>query len=333
MNMAKISITDELLNGYLANTATPDQQEAVEAWYLQSEENRKRLEQYYFLTQLNTCTQAAAHVDAERSLRELHTRIRRRKSFGMIRPMRRFAAAVAVILIFAGGWWGAERMVAGFSPAFTIHTDAGERTHATLPDGTQVWLNSCTELTYSSPLLGGERRVELRGEAYFEVTKNRPRIFVVRSEGLRTEVLGTRFNIRANADDPAVTATLFEGSIRATACRDGHCDHLLLKPGQQVSLDHLSGRMTLSEADVDHRIDWLNNSLRFRQQTLREIVRELERHYNVTITIEDDSLAEKRFSGEFDATSGIRQILSVLQLAGKFSYRMSGSQIILSAQP
>lgn len=300
---------------------------------MQSEENRDRLAEYYLLTQLNDCVQVSRSVNVEHSLQELQTRIRRRTVFGSGRLVRRIAGIAAAVLLVVGGWWGAERVADGFSPTFTIQTNAGERTQVTLPDGTKVWLNSCTELSYSAPLLGGERRVELQGEAYFEVTKSRPRVFVVRSGGLRTEVLGTRFNIRANADNPTITATLLEGSIRAGGYRDGNYEYLFLKPGQQVVYNQRSGQMTLCDVDDDDsRIDWLNNCLRFRQQALREIARELERHYNVTITIEDDSLAEKHFSGEFDASSSIHQILSVLQVAGKFSCRVSGSQIILSPQ-
>ena len=333
-NMSDMPITDELLTSYLDGTATSAQQQAVEAWYLADGEHAKQLENYYLLTCLNDCARVSRKVDVERSLRELQRRIRRRSMFGSVRIWHQVAAVAAVLLLMVGGWWGATRVAESFSPAFTVATAAGERTQVTLPDGTKVWLNSCTELTYSSPLLGRERRVELQGEAYFEVTKSRPRHFVVRSEGLRTEVLGTRFNVRANPDDTSVTATLLEGSICASSYDKDNGDRLILTSGQQVTLDRKSGKMTFCEVDDDdNRIDWLNNCLSFRQQTLREITRELERLYNVTITIEGEELAEKRFSGEFDASKGIQQVLAVLQMAGKFSCRTSGSQLILYPQP
>lgn len=326
-----MNVTDELINAYLDDTATPAQRQAVEAWYDASDENRRRLEEYYFIHSMSDCLRTARRVDVERSLHALHER-RRRRTFRLRPLVRRIAAAAAVLAVLGGGYLAADRAVERFSPAFTVNTDVGERTQVTLPDGTKVWLNSCTRLTYSSPLMGGERRVELQGEAYFEVTKSRPRSFVVRSEGLRTEVLGTRFNIRANADDPTVTAILLEGSIEASSVHDGA--RLRLAPGEEVTLDRGSGRMTLRRVEDDRRdVDWLNNNLRFRQQTLREIVRELERHYNVSIRIEDDALAEKRFSGEFDAAGNIREILSVLQMAGRFAYRTDGSQIVLSSLP
>lgn len=328
-------IDETLLAAYLRNETTSEENSRVEEWMATSEENRRQAEDLYYMLFTYDRMTAYESVDLDRSYAQLTRRIHKRR-FGMLR---RHAAAIASMAALVAVAIVSLVLVGNISDRLAtplvVATDMGERSHVTLPDGTKVWMNSCSRLEYSAAYFSSERRVKLSGEAYFEVAKDTSTPFIVHSNGLRTKVLGTRFNIRANDNDHFVTETLFEGSVHvssASADTKSRCG-ITMRPAQQLVFNTITGSMTLSDcADTQQALCWVEGRLHFEQTPLQEIVRELERHYNITISILDPSLGDERFTAEFRSADGIYEILSVLRLTGKFSYRTSNNRIEIFSQ-
>ena len=215
----------------------------------------------------------------------------------------------------------------------TIRIPAGQRAQMDLPDGSIVWLNSQTTLTYDENFGKKDRKVTLDGEAYFEVEHDRRAPFVVSTNGLDIEVLGTRFNIRNDDNEHRVTTVLLEGAVKAYASGREQAS-VRLHPAQQLVFDTRTHAMRLTDCpSAERSINWIDGRFCFEHDTFGEIVAELKRYYNVDIRFMDNRLRDMRFSGNFRVEDGIYHIMSVLQLTYKFNYRIAGNDIELYANP
>jgi ferric-dicitrate binding protein FerR (iron transport regulator) len=158
--------------------------------------------------------------------------------------------------------------------------------------------------------------------------KNAP--FIVNSRKLTTTVLGTKFNIRANEDDAYITTTLLEGSIVVSETDALDSKSIILKPDQQLKYDYNTGNSVILEcpSSKDY-ISWIDNKLYFENTKLSEIVKDLERHYNVNFTFASEKIKGETFTCDFDSNESIHQILSVLKLTEKLDYTINGKMITL----
>jgi ferric-dicitrate binding protein FerR (iron transport regulator) len=245
------------------------------------------------------------------------------------------AAAVAVVLLvvaYASFRQGSNLVKSRFAD-ITIEAPWGSRTRTVLPDGTVVWLNAGTRLTYSQGFGVNNRRVTLAGEGYFEVTHRAEQPFDVHTDELSVEVLGTKFNFRNYADDDEVTVSLIEGKIKV----DNHLaqnDAAILLPDERALLNKKSRRMKLTRVNARNNAEWVNGNLFFVEVLLPDIVHELERSYDVHITIADSTLHELRFYAQFiRKEQPIGEVMKLLSSTGKLTYRIDGKQITLNASP
>lgn len=327
--MTRQTIDETVLIAYLKGELDAEAAAAVESWYDASAENRKQLGQIYHILYINDRINAAADFDTEGSLLRLKARMHSRSRRSMMLRIAKWsaAAAAACILLFSGTMF-TYRLSESLSRPLTVSTQLGERSQIVLPDGSKVWLNSCSSITYSSPLFTRERRVEMNGEAYFVVQKDRHAPFVVCSNGLDIEVLGTRFNVRNDDELRRITTVLLEGSIEAGAA--GGEASVRLRPSQQMIFNTDTKEMLVSECcSVERSINWIDGKFRFDRNTFSEIVTELQRYYNVDIHFADSDLRDERFSGDFRVEDGIYHILSILQLTNKFDYEIDHNDIRL----
>ena len=220
------------------------------------------------------------------------------------------------------------------NPARAFHYPKPKKVSANvLPDGTKVWLNSSSSVEYVAPFFSRQRRVKMEGEAYFEVEHDRRAPFVVSTNGLDIEVLGTRFNIRNDDNEHRVTTVLLEGAVKAYASGREQAS-VRLHPAQQLVFDTRTHAMRLTDCpSAERSINWIDGRFCFEHDTFGEIVAELKRYYNVDIRFMDNRLRDMRFSGNFRVEDGIYHIMSVLQLTYKFNYRIAGNDIELYANP
>lgn len=183
-----------------------------------------------------------------------------------------------------------------------------------LSDGSIVFLNAASSLRYPVSFNGNERRVEIQGEAYFEVTKDPKKKFIVSSGGITTEVLGTHFNVNTYPDESTMKVTLLEGSVKVS----GGLSKLVIRPGDQVAFT--KGVMQLNQSvDVDQVMAWKNGLFNFKDADLPTVLRQLERWYDIQVVYEGRP-EEYRFQGEIQRSLNLSQVLSVLiQMEVKFT--------------
>ena len=325
--MANFEIDEEVLVAFLKGELDAAQAAAVEAWYDRSAANRRMLGQVYYILYVSDRINDAAGIDVERSLRQF----KRRTHAGRRIPLRRVAVRIAAVLL-AGGFTTVSLSKRLAQPV-TVVTQLGERSQVVLPDGTKVWLNSSSSVEYVAPFFSRQRRVKMEGEAYFEVEHDRRAPFVVSTNGLDIEVLGTRFNIRNDDNEHRVTTVLLEGAVKAYASGREQAS-VRLHPAQQLVFDTRTHAMRLTDCpSAERSINWIDGRFCFEHDTFGEIVAELKRYYNVDIRFMDTRLRDMRFSGNFRVEDGIYHIMSVLQLTYKFNYRIAGNDIELYANP
>lgn len=209
----------------------------------------------------------------------------------------------------------------------TIETPRGGQYQVRLPDGTHVWLNSSSSLTYPAVFAAHDRTVELHGEAYFEVAKDKARPFRVNSGIQQLKVLGTHFNVSAYADDADVKTTLLEGAVQVIK-GFGHAkqNNVVLKPGEQSSVS--ANEIKVKAIDTEESVAWKNGYFKFNDEHIESILKKVSRWYNVDIQYEG-KMADKIFNGRVSRYSNVSEVLQILQLTGAIHFKIEGRRIIV----
>ncbi|WCT14879.1 FecR family protein [Mucilaginibacter jinjuensis] len=205
-----------------------------------------------------------------------------------------------------------------------ITTPRGGKYQVELADGTRVWLNSATSLKYPASFTGKERRVELSGEAYFEVAKNPSKPFLVTVNGITVRVLGTHFNIMGYNDEKAVKTTLLEGSVKLSY----NAHEVLLKPGEQGLLNTSQTGFEVSNVDVDDVVAWKNGFFAFNNEDIQTIMKRISRWYDVDVVF-PEQFKRKNFGGTVSCFDDVSQVLKSLELTGSVHFKIEGRRIIV----
>jgi transmembrane sensor len=205
----------------------------------------------------------------------------------------------------------------------TIETQKGGQYQVILPDGTKVWLNAASSLKYPSLFAKDERKVELTGEAYFEVAKQKNHPFRVISKNQIVEVLGTHFNINAYADDKVIKTTLLEGSVKVSNPQFTKT----LKPNEQAYIKNYgSEAITILLADTDDETAWKNGEFRFNNASLKAILYQLDRWYD--LKVDYNNIPAKRYNGMVSRKAKLSEVLNMLELTGNISFEiMEGKKL------
>lgn len=212
----------------------------------------------------------------------------------------------------------------------TISTPKGGQYQITLPDGTKVWLNAASSLKYPAIFSQQERRVELTGEAYFEVAHNKSKPFTVQtvSNGVNQEiqVLGTHFNINAYDDEASSRTTLLEGSVRVSLLSAQKAVEVL-KPGQQAVLDN--NKIKVAEVDTEEVIAWKSGFFQFNEADLRSITRQLSRWYNIEVVFEGKP-SNDLFHFKISKNLSLSQVLKIFEANG-INFKIEGRKLIVKS--
>lgn len=191
----------------------------------------------------------------------------------------------------------------------------------TLSDGSQVWLNAESSLRYPTSFTGNERKVEITGEAYFEVARNEAMPFKVANRKAEIAVLGTHFNVNAYDDEKDLKVTLLEGSVKVSA----NNDQKIIKPGEQAIV---SSNITINpKADLEAVMAWKNGLFHFSSASLPEVLRQLARWYDVDVTYEG-AIPDMKFGGEITRNTNLSQVLQILE-ESKVHFKIEGKKIVV----
>jgi len=206
----------------------------------------------------------------------------------------------------------------------TLTTPRGGEYQLVLPDGTKVWLDAASSITYPVAFTGNSRRVKLTGQGYFEVAKNKEKPFYVDVNQSEIKVLGTHFNISAYDDDGRNTTTLLEGSVQVT----NNNKVAMLKPGQQAIIVKGSDNIAVSEADIEGAMAWKNGYFIFNDDDIRGIMRKVSRWYDVDVDFQRD-FSDQHFGGTFYRSKSINELLDHFQKVGNLHFKVSGRRIVV----
>lgn len=207
----------------------------------------------------------------------------------------------------------------------TIETPKGGMWQVKLPDGSAVWLNAASSLTYPLAFSNGKNRmVELKGEAYFEIAKDPLHPFVVKTSKQDVQVLGTHFNINSYSDEMTVKTTLLEGSVLVSP-NQGIAEPLVLKPGEQAVLT--TAGIDVREVDTDEAIDWKNGYFMFNNEKQESIMRKIARWYNVKVTYADAEARAVTYYGSISRFENVSKVLRKFEQTGEVRFEINNDQI------
>ena len=204
----------------------------------------------------------------------------------------------------------------------TISTPNGGQYQVQLPDGTRVWLNSGSSLKYPALFSAKQRKVELNGEAYFEVARDKSKPFLVTTSRQTVQVLGTHFNISAYSDEASVKTTLLEGSVKVSAAKG----QKIIKPGQQAILSE--DLLEVQMADIEETMAWKNGYFRFNNEKIDDVLRKLSRWYDVQFQYEAMP-SDEAFNGVISRSKNIGQVLKMLEKTKVIHFKTEGRRIIV----
>nr|WP_121270985.1 FecR family protein [Pedobacter schmidteae] len=206
----------------------------------------------------------------------------------------------------------------------TVTTPRGGQYQIVLPDGTRVWLNAASTLSFPTAFAGLRNRVvELKGEAYFEVAKDKSKPFIVKTSKQQVEVLGTHFNINAYANEENTRTTLLEGSVKVAAM-GLLSQSAVLKPNQQAIL--ANNTLTVATVDPEMAIDWKTGNFSFNKESLPAIMRKISRWYDVEIVYQDNYTGND-FTGIVSRKKQVTEVLELLELTGLVHFKIEGRRI------
>lgn len=209
-----------------------------------------------------------------------------------------------------------KKRIAGYN---RIETPRGGQYQLNLPDGTKIWLNSASSLKYPVSFAAlKERRVELSGEAYFEVAKDKIHPFIVKSGRQQVQVLGTHFDVNAYPDEQLIKTTLLEGSVKLN-------EQVVLKPGEQSSLT--GEKFSVKQVNVNDAIDWKNGEFVFTNESLTSILKKVSRWYDVEIKYVHTPISVPTFTGSVSRSENISGVLKMLEETSNVRFSIEGRLI------
>lgn len=266
--------------------------------------------------------------------------------------------AACLSIVIAGVYWVEiqKGTVSSQTKKEVMVTQKGNRMKIVLPDGSNVWLNAGSKLFYEKKFQGSSRMVRLEGEAYFDVVKDAHRPFIVQTDSIDIQVLGTSFNVKAYPADKTIEATLIKGIIQVRRRGSNAKEAIILHPHEKLTIEKRAAenpaavsneikkellapiKMPASITHLDTALSvenqvetaWLYNRLAFRDESFEELALQLERWYNVKIIFEDEAVKQLHFNGSFENET-IEQAFIALQTAAPFNFKIQQNEIFISS--
>lgn len=315
---------EEIISKYLNHAASEDELVLLERWMDESEENREmvlKLKNEFVLSTLMDKFDGVVGVVEEKD-----SEVMKRK-LNLFRPFFKYAAIVVGVGLFT--FSALKYLEHTKMPVYQFLTvEEGERAKIVLSDGSEIWLNSNTKISYPDNFNRTNRDVKLSGEAYFKVAKNQDLPFIINTQNIEVEVVGTEFNVRSYDDDNTIDVQVVEGKVRVMP-DTGDDDSHMLTANEMLTFNKATS--SFSEQTFDSDVEnWREGKYMFRNRTLKEIIRQLERIYAVDFIVKDKALLDEVYYGEINMKDSISNIMDIISINDRFSYEINNKQIIIS---
>ena len=311
-------IVNDWIIGYLTNSLTPEEMQSLQNWLNVSEENRK-----YFSDMQEVWIAASDEADEQHFDKERAYQLFLEHTENLVQPSVKrktltispwmYAAAMVVIVFFCGtiAFQSGKRVLRNQLTQITVEAPYGSKTKLYLPDGTLVWLNAGSKMSYAQDFGINERSLNLSGEAYFEVTRNEEIPFKVHTEELDVKVLGTKFNVQSHESDSEFEVMLYEGCVDVESDFNNKQVEVLMAPGDIIKIDKNTGEM--SQMNISTIANpGQSRKFYFIDKKLEDITNQLERHFQKKIVITNPKLKSIKYDAIFANDETIEQILNCL---------------------
>lgn len=321
----------EIFERYIQHCASDDEIKRLSSWIKNNQEISMWLERQIVASssviekevQMHMLTHIKDEINST-TQRDKAASIKRDIRIQLNKWMRVAAIFILPILTAAGMYFYMAKHESSPAP-FIVAVERGQKANITLPDGSRVWLNSLSKLTYSADFNIDKRELLLDGEAYFDVAHNPEKPFVVKSNDITVEALGTAFGVKAYSEDVLVSSILMHGKIRVTTPNGIN----ILHPNERILYDK-NLRIT-KQSSVSNAVDftgWIHNELRFENESLYEIAKNIQRIYNVEIIFASERLKQLRYTGTVDNNS-LESVLNIITLTSPISFQIDKQKVML----
>lgn len=311
---------ESALLDYYSGRLNTEERKEIEVWLAQSVENREIAKDVQAIVKATHVLNDIKQVDAYKALARTKQKIQQRKRPSFYIWFQRVAAMLVIPLLLSTLYLATKQEPVKY---VEVRTNPGMVSAVELPDGTKVWLNSRSCLKYPQTFVGDTREVELNGEAYFEVEKDRSKRFIVHTPfAFKAEVLGTAFNLEAYAGQEQATTTLVSGSVKLLYGLpvDGTEKTILMKPDEEVAYNDKSGDVVLSRPYIATKIAWKDGLVILRNTPFEEALRIVSKRFNVEFVVKNNTYSGDSFTGTFDGQH-LTLILEHFRLASGIRYR------------
>lgn len=323
--------TDILIGKFLSGNAAAEELEELEKWKASAEENRMLVEnsvmvwtkgEYFLDEQLFSRDKSKLEATYSRYLSNRITGIKKRS------VMYRWAAILIIPIALAAGWYLFGRYSTPSDAQFCeINAPRGHVAKAVLPDGTEVWINTGSSVIYNaSDFNRNSREIQLKGEAYFEVTPDTKKPFSVVTPHAQVRVTGTSFNVNAGQASPLFEAVLATGEIELLL-NSGDKKTLKVKPNQRVIFNAVSKQVNIEQVDAEMFTSWRNGEIIFKDATLNDLVNELERIYDIRFHLQPEDMGEMRFRGMFSYNNNLIEALEKIKKSSNVDYYIENKEV------
>jgi transmembrane sensor len=257
-------------------------------------------------------------IDSSKAFLLVESRIQKQKKVKLfLNTLTRIAAMLFIPLLIASVWLFYQQQKSSISLQYAmqeITSPPGVRSQIVLSDGSSVWLNAESTIRFKVPFDPKRRDVNLTGEAYFEVKKDVSRPFQVESGKVKVNVLGTRFNYKAFAEDPTVEIVLSEGKVSLSIAGNSAEKELIMKPGERAVIDKTTNETSIKAENIGKYIAWHSGKLVFDECPMPEVALQLERWFGVEVRVDDPKILSYRITTTFE-NEPLHQVLELLRLS------------------
>ena len=326
---------EHLIIKFLSGSLTPEEDRELRLWLDRNPENRREFEEYQKVWRLSPISKELPDFKTGEEWVKLEVAIghdqapqQRHKTLAFRKPrMMAVAATVAFLVVSTLVFYlvrleGNENLI--------VKESGDQRIHFVLPDGSEVWLNRESSLSYPEAFAGSERKVELKGEAFFDVRKNPEKAFIIHTEKAEVKVLGTSFYVKASEQADQTQVYVLSGKVSLAAGENPE-ERVILNPGETGLLDQTDLSLKVKEEVDINDLAWKSKNLIFNKTELQQVVKVLENYFSAEISVENPSLLQCRFSSSFQDPS-IEEVLEVLKVALNLRVSKKGNVWIIDGE-
>lgn len=318
-------IDEHILLNYYTDSLSADQKLEVEQWLQESEENRKLARDVQYIYMATDTLNTIKEINSAEALEQVKKRFRKPNKTNYIVWFQKVAAILILPLLISTIYFVTKKDPVEY---IEIKTNPGMVAALSLPDGSKVWLNSGSYLKHPQKFTGDTRTVELDGEAYFSVQKDKSKRFIVNTPfDLKAEVLGTEFNIEAYKESNLVTTSLISGSVKLSfRNKENNEESFIMKPDDEVAYSVKTKRIKTNTSYLPTQTAWKDGLVIFRNTSFEEALKILDKRFNTDFIVKNDLLYENSFTGTFSGQH-LTLILEHFRLSSGIQYKFIDPEI------